>query len=160
VRPGGTSRSGAGRGRGGRRRGAVALEYALTLPFLALIILGIIECGQLMSAQELMANAGREGGRLAVLGGSTIGSNSSTGANEVNYRIRTYLDGSSIPSSAAQIAVTDLDNSGMTDLPQSASGDRIRVSITVPFKLISWSPSFFFGGVTLKSTSIMRKESP
>jgi Flp pilus assembly protein TadG len=141
------------------RRGAVAVECALILPFLMMVVLGIIECGQVMTDQEIITNATREGARLASLGGSTIGTSTSTGSNEVMYRVRSYLDAGGVASSAATITVTDL-NGAVTDLPQSNAGDRIQVSASVPFNKIAWSTPWFFGGATLSSSSIMRKESP
>jgi Flp pilus assembly protein TadG len=142
-----------------RRRGAVALEAALVLPFLVLIIFGIIESGQVMTSEEVIASAAREGARLASLGGSTIGSSSSNGSTEVNYRVRSYLDNAAVPSANATITVTDLDQS-ITDLPQASIGDRIKVSVSVPFTKIAWSPPMFFGSATLSNSSIMRKEAP
>ena len=122
------------------RKGAVALEFALILPIFMMLMLGIIECGQVMSSEELITNATREGARLAGLGGSTMGTGSSTGANEVNYRIRSYLSSGGIAPSTATITITDLDAT-ITDLPQASAGDRIKVTVAVPFKSIAWSKS-------------------
>jgi Flp pilus assembly protein TadG len=141
------------------RRGAVAVEMALILPFLMMVILGIIECGQVMTSQEIITNASREGARLASLGGSTVGTSTSTGAHEVNNRVRSYLDTGGISSSAATITVTDLDGA-VSDLPQSNTGDRIQVAVSVPFNRIAWSTPWFFNGAILSNSSIMRKESP
>src|SRR4051812_26425114 len=141
------------------RRGAVAVECALILPFLMMVILGIIECGQVMTSQEMITNATREGARLASLGGSTIGTDSSTGVNEVKYVVRSYLAAGGISASAATISVTDLDKS-VSDLPLSDAGDRIQVAVTIPFNRIAWSTPWFFGGAMLSNSSIMRKESP
>jgi Flp pilus assembly protein TadG len=147
------------RNRRGRRRGSIALECALTLPFFVLIIFGIIESGQVMMSEEVIVNAAREGARLASLGGSTIGTSSSTGSNEVMNRVRTYLDNAAVPSANAAITVTDLDQS-ISDLPQASVGDQIKVSVSIPFSKIAWSPSMFFGNAVLSSSSTMRKESP
>jgi Flp pilus assembly protein TadG len=137
----------------------VALECALTLPFFLAVILGIIESGQVMSDEEIIVNAAREGARLASLGGSTIGSNSSTGANEVIYRVKSSLDAAAVPSAYATITVTDLDNA-INDLPQASIGDRIQVSVSVPFSKIAWSQPFYFGNAILSNSTIMRKEAP
>ena len=55
------------------------------------IFMGVIESGLLMSAGEAVVNSARKGARLASLGGSTMGTNTSTGSTEVNYRVRQYL---------------------------------------------------------------------
>jgi hypothetical protein len=49
-------------------RGAAAVEFALLLPFLLLIVLGIIDFGRMLNAQETLTQAAREGARLVALG--------------------------------------------------------------------------------------------
>lgn len=51
------------------QRGAAALEFAIILPFLVLILLGIIDFGVLMGAQTQISNAAREGARAGALTG-------------------------------------------------------------------------------------------
>lgn len=49
-------------------RGAVAVEFALLLPLLLLIVLGIIDFGRMLNAQITLTQAAREGARLVALG--------------------------------------------------------------------------------------------
>jgi Flp pilus assembly protein TadG len=55
-------------GRGARDRGAAAVEFALVLPLLLLIVFGIIDFGRALNAQITLTQAAREGARLAALG--------------------------------------------------------------------------------------------
>jgi Flp pilus assembly protein TadG len=55
-------------GRKRRDRGSAAVEFALVLPVLLLIVFGIIDFGRLLSAQITLTGAAREGVRLAALG--------------------------------------------------------------------------------------------
>jgi len=48
-------------------RGAVAVEFALLLPLLLLILMGIIDFGRMLNAQETLTQAAREGARLEAL---------------------------------------------------------------------------------------------
>ena len=57
--------------RDSRDRGSVAVEFALLLPVLLLIIFGVIDFGRAISAQITLTQAAREGARLASLGYST-----------------------------------------------------------------------------------------
>jgi len=57
-------------GRTAGERGAAAVEFALVLPLLLLIIFAIIDFGRAFSAQVTLTEAAREGVRLASLGQS------------------------------------------------------------------------------------------
>jgi Flp pilus assembly protein TadG len=63
-----------GRRSGGRKirdRGATAVEFALVLPLLLLLVCGIIDFGRALNAQISLTEAAREGARLAALGYSS-----------------------------------------------------------------------------------------
>ena len=49
--------------RGQRDRGAAAVEFALVLPLLLLLVLGIFEFGRVFNIQISLSNAAREGAR-------------------------------------------------------------------------------------------------
>ena len=51
-----------------RDRGAAAVEFALLLPLLLLLVFGIIDFGRALNAQITLTQAAREGARLAALG--------------------------------------------------------------------------------------------
>lgn len=48
-------------------RGAAAIEFALVLPILLLLILGIFEFGRVFSIQVSLSNAAREGARVMAI---------------------------------------------------------------------------------------------
>ncbi|MDQ4501870.1 pilus assembly protein [Sinomonas sp. ASV322] len=50
-----------------RERGAAAVEFALVLPVLLVLVLGIIDFGRALSAQQTLTNAARVGARVMVL---------------------------------------------------------------------------------------------
>ena len=64
-------------------RGAQLIEFALVLPLLLLIILGIMDFGLLFQRYEAVTNAAREGARIAVLSGYTT--------PDVQARVTQYL---------------------------------------------------------------------
>jgi Flp pilus assembly protein TadG len=55
-------------GRTTRDRGATAVEFALVLPLLLLLVCGIIDFGRALNAQISLTEAAREGARLEALG--------------------------------------------------------------------------------------------
>jgi TadE-like protein len=56
------------RGRRAADRGSVAVEFALVLPVLLLIVFGIMDFGRALNAQIALTGAAREGARLVALG--------------------------------------------------------------------------------------------
>jgi Flp pilus assembly protein TadG len=138
----------------------VSVELAVCVIPLMMLIMGIIECGRLMSVEEIAANATREGARLSALSGSTMGTSTSTGPYEVNYRVLSYLTAAGIPTGSATVTVSDLDNPTITELTQASVGDRIQVSLSMPYSSVALFTPWFFGGATVSATSVMRKESP
>ena len=60
------------------QRGAVAIEFALVVPVLLLLLVGIVDFGLVMSSQSVVANAAREGARTAALGGTTFDAQAAT----------------------------------------------------------------------------------
>jgi Flp pilus assembly protein TadG len=61
-----------------RDRGAAAVEFALLLPVLLLIVFGIIDFGRALNAQITLTQAAREGARLDALGQTTAAVQSRT----------------------------------------------------------------------------------
>jgi Flp pilus assembly protein TadG len=143
-----------------QRRGTAAVELAVALIPLMTIVMGIIEGGRMMLVQEVAGNAVREGARLAALSGSTMGTSTSSGATEVNYRVRSYMNAAGFSTGSATVTITDLDQTGITDLTQASAGDRTQVQISFPFSSVALIPPWFFGSATVKATCVMRKEGP
>jgi Flp pilus assembly protein TadG len=52
----------------GRDRGAAAVEFALLLPLLLILVFGIIDFGRMLNAQITITEAAREGARASALG--------------------------------------------------------------------------------------------
>lgn len=117
------------RGNGIRRdRGAVAVEFGLLLPLLMLIVLGIIDFGRMLNAQETLTQAAREGARLASFGDTS---------GEITSR--TQQAGSSLcPDDGACIQVS----------PTPCPGDDGTVSVTYEFSFLTPVGAFgaMFGG--------------
>ncbi|MHB1225596.1 MAG: TadE/TadG family type IV pilus assembly protein [Gemmatimonadaceae bacterium] len=66
-------------------RGAAAVEFALVLPILVVLVFGIVDFGRALFAYNYLTSAVREGGRFAAVQGSA----SAEGA--VRDRMTTYL---------------------------------------------------------------------
>lgn len=81
-----------------RDRGSVAVEFALLLPLLLLIVFGTIDFGRAINAQITLTQAAREGARLASFGDSssvvTTGTkNAATGLSNLTVTVTTCATG-------------------------------------------------------------------
>jgi Flp pilus assembly protein TadG len=81
-------------------RGAAAVEFALLLPLLVMLVFGIIEFSVLYNRQQGLHAAAREGARVAALPVST--------QSDIEDRVQDALDGvlNDTDAAAADISVT------------------------------------------------------
>ena len=64
--------------------GAAALEFAVVLPILLMILFGILEFGRIMMVSHVLTTTAREGVRQACLPGADTASVMMTIVNELN----------------------------------------------------------------------------
>jgi Flp pilus assembly protein TadG len=123
------------RTRGHRERGAAAVEFALVLPILLLLIFGIAECGRAYYIQTALSGAAREGVRVMALQDDAAEARATTKA------------------AATGLAVTD---SQISVTPTTCSGTTTgtaTVTVTYPVQLMS---GLFGAGITLTGKGTMR----
>ena len=125
------------------RRGAVAIEFALLAPVLFMLVLGMIEFGRVLMVAQLLTDAAREGGRLAVVAGSNT--------DKVTSTVDSFLTNAGVNGAHTSVS---------PDPSAANQGDSITVTVTVPASVVSWLPTpIFTAGQTLSGSVIMRKES-
>jgi TadE-like protein len=126
-----------------RERGAAAVELALVLPLLLLMVGGIIDFGRFFYTQNIVVNAAREGARSRALGYTT-------GASTT--RVQQSLLGVQTPLPTPSYWLVQGAGPTLTvngNCPSSPGPlDRQRVTVTVPgFKYMVLEPvSKLFGG--------------
>ena len=54
------------------QKGVAAVEFAIVLPFLVLLVFGTIEFGVLFYNKQVITNASREGARVGITGASEV----------------------------------------------------------------------------------------
>jgi Flp pilus assembly protein TadG len=82
------------------------VEFALLLPLLLLIVMGIIDFGRLLNAQVTLTQAAREGARLAALGQPNVPSRTQAaapGLSPVGVSVQSACPTGAGPSSNAVV---------------------------------------------------------
>ncbi len=125
------------------RRGVVAVEAAVVLPILLIMMLGIWEVGRIIQVQQILVNAGREGARIAA-GGYVQGTPVTKAM--VEKAARDYLQSAGLPNAAVTGADIDLIcmvSPPWNDPADAAPLDRFQVKVTIPagapFESLRWS---------------------
>jgi Flp pilus assembly protein TadG len=129
-----------------REEGAAAIEFALLLPLLMLILFGIIEFGLVLYNQEVITNASREGARYGIV----IGSPRPT-TGQIQGVVNTYLTNAGLNSGNASINVAGA---------QGASGSDLTVAVVYPYNFLVL-PNFAAGLsniLNLNATTVMKLE--
>lgn len=124
------------------REGIAAVEFAIVAPLFFMLVIGCMEFGRALMVQQVLTNASRVGARNAITLNAT--------EQEVIESTQAYATSASVPG----VSVTVTPN-----LATAESGDMVTVSVSVPLANVSWTPApWFLGGVTLSTSSVMRKE--
>jgi len=130
-------------------RGQALVEFAIIIPILLAVLLGIVEFARAWQIQQVVTNAAREGARVRVIGTSENDS--------VHNAIDTYMSSANMDMGYATWTYT-LDAN-----VQSGNPDTVTVSYDYHYSLFAPVMALLGGGstpgaVNLSSTSIMRHE--
>jgi Flp pilus assembly protein TadG len=133
---------------------AQLVEFALVLPMLLLVMLGIAEFGFIFQRYEVVTNAAREGARMAVLPGYT--------GTDVDARVRVYMTQGRVPTTTTNpaIAITDVSipvGAGLAPI----GAKRVTVTYTHTYTFLPKIATWFgatYTTVPLKAVAEMRKE--
>ncbi|MDR3634017.1 MAG: TadE/TadG family type IV pilus assembly protein [Isosphaeraceae bacterium] len=169
---------GGGEGTTLRRRGQAAVEFAVCLPLIVLILSGLWEVGRISQVQQVMWNSAREAARDASLGQDTL--------QTVATNLLTYLQSAdqvafppthttsliapvvTLPANTTgytcwdqtanremfTITFTDATNSSTTDPTGMTQLDRFALGVQVPYRSIAASPLAQVTGSTRLSATV------
>jgi Flp pilus assembly protein TadG len=142
------------------RQGAATVEFAVVVPVLTILILGLIEYAQVINVSQTVSSASRRGARLAAR--STTGK-----VSEVKDFVTKYVVSSIPRTSADQIAaavkVTVANGSGVpltgSDLNSASSGSSLAVEVALKYDTVRWFRHFgALDNKTLKAITTVRRE--
>jgi Flp pilus assembly protein TadG len=114
------------------RSATAAVELAICLPLLFVLITGVWEVGRMVQTQQLVANAAREGGRQASGGLKTN--------TQVCQFVVDYLQMNGLTSvTLSNVTLTNLTASSRSDPSTANQLDQFHLVVTVPYSSIRWS---------------------
>lgn len=127
------------------QRGASAIEFAIILPVLVVILIGIMEFGYVMFAKAVITNASREGARRGI-----VFSDPRPGDAEIIQAVSNYCS-NLIPSATVTTQVARAGN---------AAGDplTVRVNYLHNFWVLHNLPFGIAGPISLIAETVMRME--
>ena len=125
-------------------RGASAVEFALLLPVLMLVLFGTIEFGMVMYSREVLTNASREGARAGIVQQTpkpTVG--------QIQGVVTNYLTNTGI--NPANVTVTVTGAGGVFP-------NNLTVSASYPYQFFAPGILMLGNTITLTAQTVMRHE--
>ncbi len=124
-----------------QRAGAAAVEFAVVLPLIVMLVLGAIEIGRAIMIQQSLVTAARGGARLYGL------TNKATAA-DVTMIVDTVMAKSRI--TGYTVTLDPVATVGLDPL------EPVSVSVSVPYSEVAWlPPNWLVNGVTLTGKCTM-----
>ena len=121
------------------RAGVATVEFALILPFLLTLLLGIWEVGRLVQVSQILQNAAREAARQASTGTASMA--------EIKTNIENYVSSAEprITNFAGfDVTFTNITRPGVTDPAGATQLDKYRITVSLPFDNVRWSLTKMF----------------
>lgn len=141
-----------------RRRGGALVEFAMVMPLLLLLLVGIMEFGRAWSQTQVITDAARQGARLAALL-----NNSSAGQDSVRLVVRRALAAGNINATDQMIDI-DPTVAGVSGW-KAGTNTPVGVSLAIPYDWGVFKPVMNLGqqqfdtvGFRLRSRAVMRNE--
>jgi Flp pilus assembly protein TadG len=135
-------------------RGAELVEFALILPLLLFVMLGLVDFGFMFQRFEVVTNAAREGARIAVLPGYATA--------DVLGRVQSYLTTGGVAATVGNTTVAVTDVTIPTGGPGPAlPAKRVQVTYASPYLFLGPIAGWFGGSFTtanLTGVAVMRLE--
>jgi len=147
------------------RKGVAAVEFAIVMPLLVAMSLGVIDIGQYANVAQKVSEASREGARVAARADTGTVAEVETAVE--NYCEQVFLDSSASDADKASLAAAVtvvVTNSAGTTLSTTAiaaltSGSQVNVNVTLSFDSVRWiSALSVLTGKTIQVTTNMRRE--
>ena len=149
---------------GRHRRGVATVEFAVVLPLLLLLLIGIWELGRIIHVQLVLNGGARDGARLAAQANIVNATGNATrirfnsGTPNIEGAVRAYLQAAGITDlTGLVIELQFVEAASGGPAPGSTAADpytgvknqRFRVRITLPYANVRWTTLSLINPTTL-----------
>jgi hypothetical protein len=125
------------------RRAVAAVELAVVLPFIAALVLGMVEIGRGLSVKESLSDAAQKACRAGAQPGKTTA--------QAQAEVDNIMQDLGITGYSTAILV----NGQQTDIKDAKHNDQISVKVSVPVSQVSWTTTFFLSAQDLESETVI-----
>jgi Flp pilus assembly protein TadG len=150
-----------------QRRGAAAVEFAVVLPLLLMLLVGVWELGRIIHVQIILNNAARDGARLAAQAnivsqtGAYTQIHFNTGTPNVQDAIKASLTAAGITDQTGLVIELQFVEAAVSGNPAPTSttadpytgvkNQRFRVRVSIPYANVRWTTLSIINPQTLTS---------
>ena len=143
-----------------RRSGIASAEFALLVPFLVMIVMGMLELGRAMMVKTILSDAAHKACRTGIKrdkGDANIKSEAINVMQDNGFGTSKFNPNS---LGTITIIVTDPNGTVLSDSLDAPSGSIVSVQVSIPVSSTTWVTPFYLGsGATLESeTVVMMKQ--
>lgn len=142
------------------RRGVAAVECAIVLPMMLVLVLGLIELGTALRAATIMQSAVREAGRLASMDWRYVVADGETPNQKVERDIRNYVTASGLPGDDLIVNITHAEgDSEGSDFDISDEDNDLAlmlIEVELPYSSVSLFPVRYMGGSNIRAGVVSR----
>lgn len=139
-----------------QRKGIACVEFAVVLPVLIVIIVGMVEVGNALRASHALESALREGGRLAIVSAPTA-SNDDTLNTKVTQDVRAFVFAAGFSGRNVNVTIEDTQTGAPVTLGDSSlQGTMIRIKASLPYDTIEVFPRQFLSVDSVSNSIVIR----
>lgn len=142
------------------RRGIAAVEAAVVLPMLLILVLGLIEVGTAMRAATIMQSAVREAGRMANLNWSKHVGAGDTPNAKIERDLRNFVTASGLPGEDLVVTIEHANGTQAGQEFDLSNPDNnlelVKIRMELPYSSISLFPTRYMGGKSVSAQLVLR----
>ena len=148
------------------RHGLAMIEFAMVLPIMIMVVLGVIEFARAFEVSTILETAAREGARLGML--SNIDTEDLSANQRVIQDVKRFVAAAGVPADDLEVTITGWE---VPNIATGTSGDPsnvnledatrttfFEVEVTVPYESVAYTSPIFLGGATLRGNLVGRHE--